>query len=106
MIINQPHLCTKLEVWAPRYNDKYEDEYGEPVALLHKDKIDYGSPTIIVEFTKAKHLKGQRFAIRKTYAQSHSAGTNGNAPMYEIPMSHLENWASKQEILNTVDSLW
>ena len=95
MIIKQPHLCTKLQVWTPKYDNKsLTQDYGEPVALLHKGKVDHASAVILVEFPKAKHLQGQRFAIKKQDAQRHAIGTNGAAPMYEIPMSHFESWVS------------
>lgn len=105
MIINKPHLVTKLQVWAPRYNDKYKNEYGEYVALLHKNKVDFATECIIVEFPKSKHLEGQRFAINKIKAQSHKVGTNGAAPMYEIPMSHFESWQSGKEVTEEIESL-
>jgi len=102
MIISKPWLATKLDVWFPRYHDQWE---GERVALLHKDKVDHATLNIIVEFTKAKHLKGQRFAISRAYAQTHAVGTNGSAPMYIIPMSHFEDWVSGSEVIEEVKSL-
>jgi hypothetical protein len=105
MIINQPHLCTHLPVWAPRYKDKYR-EYGEYVALVHKRKVDFSSPVIIIEFPKAKHLAGQRFCIRKQDAQRCEVGTNGVAPMYLIPMSAFEPWESAAEIRDIAESLF
>ena len=105
MIISRPHLCTVLPVWFPKYSTQYNDTYGEPVALLHKHKVDFATPVIIVEFTKAKHLQGQRFAITQKYAKEHKVGTNGSAPMYEIPMSHLENWDSADEVLNIIKEI-
>lgn len=102
ILINKPHLCTKLEVWQPKYSAQYTDKYEEAVALLHKHKVDFGSPVIIVEFTKSKGLAGQRFAIRKQDAQQHEVGTNGKAPMYEIPMSHFQAWVKPEEINNIV----
>lgn len=99
MIIKDVHLTTKLEVWNPKFSEQYKDEYSEPVVLLHKRKVDYASPKIIVEFTRSTALKGQRFAISRSYAQSHKIGTNGKAPMYEIPMSHFETWVSGSEVV-------
>lgn len=106
MIISKPHLCTKLEVWRPKYNNKsLTKDYGELVALVHKKKVDFASPVIIVTFPKAKHLEGQRFAITKQNAQKHAVGTNGSAPMYEIPMSHFEPWETVDEVKNTIKKL-
>lgn len=105
MIINKPHLCTKIQVWTPRYKDKYRD-YGEYVALVHKNKVDFASPVIIIEFTKAKHLMGQRFSIRKQDAQRHEIGTNGVAPMYIIPMSSFEPYETAAEVRDIAESLF
>jgi hypothetical protein len=104
LIIAKPHLMTHLSVWTPKYNSKsLTQDYGEQVALLHKRKVDFASPVIIVEFPKAKHLQGQRFAIRKESAQKHAVGTNGAAPMYEIPLSHFESWESAQEVIDLAE---
>ena len=93
-----------MQVWTPRYHDK-SDGGGEYVALLHKNKVDFATPYIIIEFTKAKHLQGQRFAISKQYAQQHEIGTNGKAPMYLIPMSHFEDWISGSEVVDEIKNL-
>lgn len=99
MILDKLHLLTHLDVWQPKFNDKsLTQDYGEHVALLHKRKVDFATPTIIVTFSKSPHLKGQRFAIKKAYAQQHAIGTNRKAPMYEVPMSHFEDYITNQEI--------
>lgn len=104
MIISKPHLCTKMEVWMPKYNSKsLTRDYSEPVALLHQKKVDFATPIIIVTFPKAKHLAGQRFAIKKVYAQEHAVGTNGTAPMYEVPMSHFQAWESSAEVMKIIN---
>lgn len=107
IIINKPHLCTILEVWQPKYNSKsLTKEYDEPVALLHKRKVDHGSPILVVSFTKAPHLNGQRFAIKKGDAQKHAVGSNGKAPMYEVPLSHLETYSISSEIMNEIKEIF
>lgn len=107
MIIKAPHLCTRLEVWTPKYNSQsLTRHYDEPVALLHRRKVDFASGIIIVSFPKAKHLAGQRFAIRKQEAQRHAIGTNRVASMYEIPLSHFESWESSREVADTALSLF
>lgn len=105
MIIHKPHLCTKLAVWTPKYSTKY-GEYGEPVALLHRGKVDFASPVIIVDFPKAKHLQGQRFCIRKQDAQDHELGSNGKAEMYIIPMSHFDSWETAAEVRDLAFNLF
>jgi len=101
MIFNYPHRLTKLEVWFPKYSTQYSD-VGEKVALLHKDKVDHATGWFLVEFTKAKHLEGQRFCISKKKAQSCPVGTNGKAPMYEVPMSMLEDWGTASEVKQVI----
>lgn len=102
ILIKKLHWCTQLEVWKPKYNDQsLTQSYDEPVALVHKRKIDFAAPVIIITFPKAKHLQGQRFAIHKQYAQSHAVGSNGRAEMYEIPLSHFEPWETHEELYNT-----
>jgi hypothetical protein len=96
MIIKDSHLTTKMEVWAP----KYHTEHGDYEVWLHKGKVDHATGTIIVEFTKAKHLKGQRFAVLKSTAQRYPVGTNGKAPMYRVTFSALESWEKPSEVAN------
>lgn len=103
MLIRNPHLCTVMDIWQPKFNDKsLTKKYGEAVALMHKGKVDNASPLIIVTFSKSPHLAGQRFAINRLRAQSHAVGTNGKAPMYEVPMSHFEPYETIDDIKNTV----
>lgn len=97
MIINKPHFCTKLDIWFPRYSDAYTDT-NERVALLAQYKIAQSSPLIIVNFTKAKHLLGQRFCIRKQDVQHYPIDSNGKIPCYAVPMSAFEPWESAQEV--------
>lgn len=105
MIIHRLDLCTKLDVWKPKYSAKY-GEAGEEVALLHKRKVDFGSPIIVVNFPRAKHLQGQRFCIRKQDAQKHEVGNNGKARMYLIPMSHFQPWELASEVRDLALSLF
>lgn len=103
IIIKQPHLCSILEVWHPKYSTKWGDEM---VVLLNKRKVDFGSPVLIIRFTKAKAFmqEGQRFAIKKIDAQRCEVGSNGTAPMYIVPLSKLEYWSSVKEIYDTIES--
>ena len=105
LIIKQPHLCSVLEVWHPRYHDKWQDEM---VVLLNKRKVDFGSPVLIVKFTKAKAFMQpeQRFAIKKIDAQACEVGDNGTAPMYIVPMSKLEYYETPAEIYETIERIF
>lgn len=96
MIINKIHQCTRLEVWFPRYSDQYKDT-TEKVALLAQYKVDQASPVIIVDFTKAKHLKGQRYCIFKQEAMKFPIDSNGKIPCYAVPMSAFETWETGAE---------
>lgn len=96
MIIHKPHLCTVLDIWTPRYSSAYT-ETAEQVALLAKYKVDQSSPVIIINFTKAKHLAGQRFCIKKVDVQRCNLDSNGKIPCYAVPMSMFESWESGSE---------
>ena len=96
MIFNKPYLLTKLDVWAPRYSDAYTGD--DRVALLACYKVDAGSPWILVDFTKAKHLLGQRYCIERSVAQSCKVDSNGKIPCYAVPMSKLEHWDTAEEV--------
>lgn len=100
MTIKDPHLTTRMEIWTPKYSE------GEWIVLLHKSKVDHATGTIIVDFTKAKHLAGQRHAIRKSEAQKYPVGSNGKAPMYRVPYSALESWDSAREVAETAKSIF
>jgi hypothetical protein len=97
MIINKPHLCTRLDIWAPRYSDAYTAT-DERVALVAQYKVVQSSPVIIVDFTKAKHLKGQRFCISRENAMRYPLDSNGKIPCYAIPMSAFEGWETGAEV--------
>lgn len=97
MIIHKPHLCTKMDIWAPRYSDAYTAT-DERVALLAQYKVHHASPVIIVTFTKAKHLAGQRYAITRDAVQKCPIDSNGKIPCYAVPMSKFEYWESAAEV--------
>lgn len=94
-----------LEIWFPRYNDQYTDK-KEKVALLAKYKVDQSTPVILIKFTKAKHLDGQRFAIKRADAIKCPIDTNGKIPCYAVPMSKLDDWETNaEEIDNFSDAV-
>jgi hypothetical protein len=97
MIINKPHLCTKLEIWAPRYSSAYTDT-NERVVLLAQYKMYHASPVVIVKFTRAKHLDGQRFCVKKEDVLRCPLDTNGKIACYAVPMSMFESWESAAEV--------
>lgn len=101
MLITKPHLTTRLNFWSPRYSSKY-NEAGEWIVLIAKYKVHHASPDIIIEFTKAKHLMGQRFAIERNKAEKYPLETNGKIECYAIPMSALEVYDTPAEVLETV----
>lgn len=94
--IHKPHHCTKLDIWFPRYSSAYTAT-NERVALLAQYKVQSASPLIIVNFTKAKHLMGQRFCVRKEDVLRCPIDTNGKIPCYAVPMSKFAPWESAAE---------
>ena len=103
MIFNWPERLTHMDIWSPRYKDKHGD-LAEPVVLLAQYKVQAASPWIIVNFTKAKHLFGQRYCIRRSEAERCKLDTNTKIPCYAVPLSKFENWDSAQEVRETVNS--
>lgn len=97
MIIHKPHMVTRLNIWTPRYSDAHTDT-DEQVALLAQYKVLHASPVFIVEFTKAKHLAGQRFAINREKAMTYPLDSNGKIPCYAVPMSAFEHWETAAEV--------
>lgn len=101
MIFNKPHLLTRMDIWSPRYKDKH-GELAEPVVLLAQYKVNQASTWIIVDFTKAKHLIGQRYCIKRQDAESSPLDSNSKVPCYAVPMSKFERWDTADEIKNTI----
>lgn len=97
MIIKDPSMLTTMEIWQPKYSAAYEDG-GERVALLAKYKVEHATPVILVTFTKAKHLEGQRFCITKEEAMRYPVDSNGKIPCIAVPMSALKGWETMQEV--------
>lgn len=95
---------TVLDIWYPRYSSQYTD-IGEKVALLAKYKVDAAAPWVIVEFTQAKHLLGQRYCVRRRDAQACRIDSNGTIPCYAVPMSKLEPYDLASEVKDTVEEL-
>lgn len=89
---------TVLEVWFPRYSSAYT-EVNERVALLAKYKVDQATPILIVEFTKAKHLLGQRYAIKRYDAMKYPIDSNGRIECYAVPMSAFEPYSVYGEVV-------
>lgn len=102
MLISKPHLCTKLEIWQP----KYHTESGEWEVWPLRRKIAYASPVIIIQFTKAKHLEGQRFCIRRQDVERCPVGTNGRAQVYRVPFNKLEPYETPADVINTANQLF
>lgn len=103
MIFKAPHRLTQIDIWSPRYKDKHGG-LAEPVVLLAKYKVDAGSPWLIIEFTKAKHLMGQRYCIKRNVAQDCKLDTNTKIPCYAVPLSKFEGWDTVDEVNKLISS--
>lgn len=102
IIINKPHLCTTIPIWAP----KYHTNSGEYEVWISQAKVRYASPVIIIKFTKAKHLLGQRFCVRRQDVERSPTGTNGKIGVYKVPFDKLEGYDTGQEVRDLVNNLW
>lgn len=105
MVIHKPHLLTTLDIWSPRYSDKYGDT-AEWVVLVADYKLQQASPVVLINFTKSKHLKGQRFAINRQEALGSPLDTNGKIACRAIPFSSLESWETAEEVRDLALSLF
>lgn len=105
MTINKPHLLTTIDIWSPRYSDKYSDE-GQWMVLVADYKLQQASPVVLISFTKAKHLKGQRFCITREKALSCVLDTNGKIACRAIPFDSLESWETAEEVRDVALSIW
>lgn len=105
MIFKNPHLLTHLDVWAPKYSTQYLPE-GERVVLLACYKVDNASPWIIIEFTKAKHLIGQRYCVSRKVVRDCVVASNTKIPCYSVQMSKLERWDTVEEVKEIVNKLF
>lgn len=85
-----------MEIWQPKYSAAYTDT-NERVALLAKYKVDHAGAMILIEFTKAKHLAGQRYCISKENAMQAPIDSNGTIACYAVRMSDLLPWETKDE---------
>lgn len=96
MTIANPHHLTKIQIWAPKYSTKYSEEKQWVVWPL-KRKVDRATGTILIEFTRAKHLIGRRFCVSKNKLLKCPVRYNGTDYCYEILFSELEEWQTPQE---------
>lgn len=87
---------TIMDIWMPRYHDLYDN--GERIALLACYKVDQAAPWIQINFTKAKHLQGQRYCISCEEARKCPVDSNGKIPCYAVAMSKLQYWETEEEL--------
>lgn len=102
MIIQKPSHCTHIPIWQP----KYDTESGDWEVWILQRKVAYSSPVMIIEFTKAKHLMGQRFCIRRQDVEKCPIGSNGCAPVYKVPFNKLESYDTSQEVVDLANNLF
>lgn len=107
MIFNHPERLTKLDIWAVRYKETHTG--GEWEVLINDYHVTHASPWVLIEFTKAKHLKGQRFCIKRTDIQNcpteiHKAKSGKQIRRYVVPFSKLEGWDTVEEVKETINS--
>lgn len=100
IVIKTPHTTTRMEIFNPRYKNKWAKD-GEMEVLMHIRRVDFAqSSVIIVEFPKAKWLQETRHAIYKKQVQPCPKGSNqkdSTINMYIVPMSMFDTWISETE---------
>lgn len=102
MILSRLHEITVLPIWSP----KYHSDSGEWEVWPLVRKVRYASPIIIIDFTKAAHLKGQRFCVKKEVVENSPRGTNGKAQIYRVPFSKLEPWSTNEEVSEIAEGIF
>lgn len=102
MIISKAYLLTKLDIWFP----KYHTPSGEPEVWISQYKAVHSSGVILINFTKAKHLVGQRYCVRRDDVVRSPVGTNGRIAVYRVPFAKLEAWETQEEVYAIANNLW
>lgn len=104
MVIHKLHLCTRIPIWNPKYSG--DSAAGNWEVWISQSKVNFASPVVIIEFTKAKHLIGGRFCIRKQDIQRSPVGTNGKIPVYKVPFDKLESYETASELRDLALNIW
>lgn len=104
-------LMTRHEVFTPRYHDKRDSDEKEWVCLIPCYKIRGGSPLQLIDYTRAKHLIGLRYFIKRSEVEQchvHQVKSKqGNmVDMYEIPEHLWHTWETTEELHDTAMELF
>lgn len=68
----------KIDIWTPRYHDRK--------VLIAKYKVQTNN---LIEFTKAKHLKGMKFEMSGADIAKHPIESNGKLECYAVPLDEV-----------------
>lgn len=105
MIVTKRTLTTTIDLWYPRYNDKYTAT-GERCFLPACYKVRGGANVIIIEFSKAKHMLGLRFAMKRSDIMKYPEVSNGSISCYAVPESKWEPVETPEDIYKIIEELW
>lgn len=110
MILKDPSKLTTLDIWAVRYKEQSKGT-GEWEVLINDYHVDnaHASPVVIVTFSKAKHLQGQRYCIKRSDITSsptemHKSKQGRPIRRYVVPFSKLEGYDTAQEVKDIINN--
>ena len=104
MLLTDKTIYTTIDLWYPRYNDKYTAT-GERCFLPAVYKVKGGANIIVIKFSKAKHMAGLRFCMKRSDIMTYPIETNGTIDVYAVPESKWEE-VENDSIWRTINELW
>ena len=104
MLITKRTPVTVIDLWFPKYSSKY-DGTKERAFLPACYKVDNGAEVIIVKFSRAKHMQGLRFAMKRKDVMTYPRQNNGSIYCYAVPESKWEPVETPEDIHGVVENL-
>ena len=105
MIITKRTPTTVIDLWFPRYSSKYT-EAKDYVFLPATYKVRQGERVIIIEFSKAKHMKGLKFCMLRDDIMKYPIQSNGRIPCYSVPQGKWKPVETPEDIKRILTNLW
>lgn len=105
MLVTKRTPYTLIDLWYPRYKNKWKPD-GEKEYLPAVYRVVGGKEIIVIEFSKAKHLAGLRFAMKREDIMKYPQQSNGRIMCYAVPESKWEPVETANDIIKIVEELW